>query len=142
MTVFDREFRRIRKIFQRDVMPELKKRSIFYSICKKWRCGGVGVDLGPAEIAIILLILVMVFGATKIGDLGGALGQGIKEFRTAVKDDEPEAVPANANTKAEADSGAALEFVEAMKCQSCGSLNRHDARFCSACGEAISAQAS
>jgi sec-independent protein translocase protein TatA len=100
------------------------------------------VDLGPAEIGIILLILVMVFGATKIGDLGGALGQGIKEFRAAVKDDDDEANPAKATAKASADSSPALEVVEAVKCQSCGSLNPQDARFCSVCGQAISAQAS
>jgi sec-independent protein translocase protein TatA len=49
--------------------------------------------LGPMELVIILLVLVMLFGATRLKDLGGSLGQGIKEFRSAVKDEEEEAPP-------------------------------------------------
>jgi sec-independent protein translocase protein TatA len=43
--------------------------------------------LGPMELAIILAIVIFVFGAGKVADLGGALGKGIREFRSAVKED-------------------------------------------------------
>jgi sec-independent protein translocase protein TatA len=36
--------------------------------------------LGPVELIIILTIVVVVFGAGRLSDLGGALGKGIREF--------------------------------------------------------------
>jgi len=48
-------------------------------------------NLGPTELIIILVIVIVIFGAGKLANLGGALGKGIKDFRTAVKEeDEPE----------------------------------------------------
>ena len=43
--------------------------------------------LGPLEIVIILLIVVLLFGVGRIGRIGGELGRGIKEFRKAVQDE-------------------------------------------------------
>ncbi len=47
-------------------------------------------SLGPAELIIILVIVVVLFGATKIGDIGGSVGRGIREFRREVKEGEKE----------------------------------------------------
>ena len=47
--------------------------------------------LGPMELVIILLVLVMLFGATRLADLGGSLGKGIKEFRKEVSNEDEEA---------------------------------------------------
>jgi sec-independent protein translocase protein TatA len=44
--------------------------------------------LGVPELIIILVIVLIVFGAGKLADIGGALGKGIKEFRKATKDAE------------------------------------------------------
>lgn len=44
--------------------------------------------IGLPEIAIVLLIVVLLFGVGRIGKIGGELGKGIKEFRNAVKDGE------------------------------------------------------
>lgn len=38
-------------------------------------------QLGPLEFIIILVIFMIFFGAGKLGDLGGAIGRGIREFR-------------------------------------------------------------
>jgi sec-independent protein translocase protein TatA len=38
-------------------------------------------SLGPTELIIILVIVVLIFGASRIGDIGGALGRGIREFK-------------------------------------------------------------
>ena len=47
-------------------------------------------SLGPVELILIVLAIVLIFGASKIGDIGGALGKSIKEFKKASKDeDEP-----------------------------------------------------
>jgi sec-independent protein translocase protein TatA len=50
------------------------------------------LDVGPAELLIILAIVVVLFGASRIGDLGKGLGRGIREFRKEMRDasqDEP-----------------------------------------------------
>ncbi len=44
--------------------------------------------LGPMELVIILLIVIIIFGAGKLPEIGGALGKGIKEFRKATKEIE------------------------------------------------------
>ena len=43
-------------------------------------------NLGPTELIIILVIVIIIFGAGKLPEIGGALGKGIKEFKTATKD--------------------------------------------------------
>ncbi len=43
--------------------------------------------LGPTEIIIILLVVVLLFGGRKIPELMKGLGQGLKEFKKATKDD-------------------------------------------------------
>lgn len=39
--------------------------------------------LGPAELIIILVIVLVIFGAGRLPEIGGALGKGIKEFKEA-----------------------------------------------------------
>ena len=46
--------------------------------------------LGIGELLIILAVLLLVFGAKRLPELGGALGRGIREFKTSVKDIEGE----------------------------------------------------
>ena len=48
-------------------------------------------SLGPTELILIALILVLIFGASKLGDIGGALGKSVREFKRAQKDEEAEA---------------------------------------------------
>jgi sec-independent protein translocase protein TatA len=43
-------------------------------------------NIGGWEILIILLLVIIFFGAKKIPDLAQGLGKGIKEFRKAAKD--------------------------------------------------------
>jgi len=45
-----------------------------------------GMPGGP-EIFIILIIIVLLFGAKKIPDLMKGVGKGIKEFKSATKDE-------------------------------------------------------
>lgn len=46
--------------------------------------------LGIGELLIILAVLLLVFGAKRLPELGGALGKGIREFKTSVRDIEGE----------------------------------------------------
>lgn len=43
-------------------------------------------DLSFSHILILLLVLVLVFGAKRIPEIGSSLGQGIKEFKRSLKD--------------------------------------------------------
>lgn len=44
--------------------------------------------LGPTELILILIIVIAIFGAGKLANLGGALGKGIRDFRAAVREGE------------------------------------------------------
>ena len=47
-----------------------------------------------AHILILLLVLVLVFGARRIPEIGSSIGQGIKEFKRSLKDvDAPPTTP-------------------------------------------------
>ncbi len=47
-------------------------------------------NLGFTEIAILLLILVLFFGAKRIPEIGASIGKGIKEFKRGLKDESQE----------------------------------------------------
>lgn len=47
-------------------------------------------SLGFGEIVLILLIVVVIFGSSRIPELGKGLGDGIKNFKKALKDDGDE----------------------------------------------------
>ena len=49
--------------------------------------------LGMPELVIILVILLVLFGGSKLPGLAKGLGQSIKEFKKSSKDEEPEAEP-------------------------------------------------
>jgi sec-independent protein translocase protein TatA len=46
--------------------------------------------LGTTEIILILLVILVLFGAKKIPDMMQGLGKGIKEFKKASRDIEEE----------------------------------------------------
>ena len=48
-------------------------------------------SIGAPELLIVLAIVVVLFGATRLGDIGKGLGRGIKEFRKELKDDDEDA---------------------------------------------------
>lgn len=53
--------------------------------------------LGPLEWTIIILVLVLLFGARKIPGLARGIGKGISEFRKAMKDGKQEKQDDNGN---------------------------------------------
>lgn len=48
------------------------------------------MGMGPTELIVILVILLVLFGGAKLPSLAKGIGQSIKEFKKASKD-EPEA---------------------------------------------------
>jgi sec-independent protein translocase protein TatA len=78
---------------------------------------------GPSELILILLIVVMIFGAKRIPEIMGGLGKGIKSFKKAMEGEEtPEAItpppaqpavpPAPAQSAASQDVSVAKEKIE------------------------------
>ncbi len=46
------------------------------------------IHLGPLELGIILVIIIMVFGVGKLPSVGAQIGKGIKALRKEVKEIE------------------------------------------------------
>jgi sec-independent protein translocase protein TatA len=63
--------------------------------------------LGPGELLIILAALLLLFGATKLPALAKGLGQSMKEFKKASRDEEPEAPAAEKKPEATKTQGGA-----------------------------------
>lgn len=76
--------------------------------------------LGVPELLIILVLILVLFGASKIPDLARSLGKGVSEFRKAQKEGQKEL-----------DKDAASAGV----CPSCHAQVAADARFCPQCGK-------
>ena len=50
--------------------------------------------IGVPELIVILVIILIIFGAGKLPEIGGAIGKGIKNFKKATREpDEPDATP-------------------------------------------------
>jgi sec-independent protein translocase protein TatA len=47
-------------------------------------------SLGPTELIIILIIVILLFGVGRIGKIAGELGGGIRAFRDGLKGNDEE----------------------------------------------------
>jgi len=104
---------------------------------------GIG-PFGPWELALILLIVVLIFGVGRLPEVGGAVGKGIREFRKATKDDNTDTSTmdtpdASAAGTATAPAPEAPMAGEAAFCTECGTKNPRTAKFCSQCGHSMTA---
>jgi len=52
------------------------------------------MHLGPTELLIILVIVIILFGVGRLGRIGGELGTAIREFRRGVQGEEEKAAEA------------------------------------------------
>ena len=59
------------------------------------------LGLGPTELIIILVIIVIVFGVGRISKIGGELGSGTKAFKEGLQGDEEEEVEEEAEVESE-----------------------------------------
>ena len=60
-------------------------------------------SVGPTELIIVLVIVLIIFGVGKLPEIGGAMGKAIREFRTS-QSGQDEAV-----AKSESDVGVRRE---------------------------------
>jgi sec-independent protein translocase protein TatA len=73
-------------------------------------------NIGPLELIVVLVIVLLIFGPKRLPSLGRQLGGGMREFKDSItgKDDDEntDATGRPAITKAEADTPAAAAPVE------------------------------
>jgi len=53
-------------------------------------------NIGPLELAIVLIIALVIFGPKRLPELGKSVGRGIREFKSSISgddDDEPQPQP-------------------------------------------------
>jgi sec-independent protein translocase protein TatA len=58
-------------------------------------------NIGPMEIAIVLVIALVIFGPKRLPELGQSMGKGIREFKGSISGDKDDAkeLPAAEETK-------------------------------------------
>jgi sec-independent protein translocase protein TatA len=52
------------------------------------------LGIGPLEIVIVLIIVLIIFGPKRLPDLGRSLGRGMREFKDSVTGKDQEELPA------------------------------------------------
>jgi sec-independent protein translocase protein TatA len=59
--------------------------------------------IGVQELVVILLIALVIFGPTKLPQIGSGLGKAIRDFKKGVSDDDPEDATKEARKEASKD---------------------------------------
>ncbi len=62
--------------------------------------------IGPWEIAIVLVLILLIFGPRKLPDLGASLGKSIRGFRKGLKETQDEVSSAVAEARTAGDTDA------------------------------------
>lgn len=44
------------------------------------------MNIGPVEMVFIVVVLLLIFGAKRLPELGSGLGKGIREFKNSMRD--------------------------------------------------------
>lgn len=84
--------------------------------------------MGAPELIIIALIVLLLFGSSKLGDVGGSVGRGLREFRQATKEDDEVALP---------DVSAPLVNGSVHHCAECGGRVGDSQKYCGGCGSPV-----
>ena len=61
-------------------------------------------NLGTGEVIILLLVILLLFGAKRLPELARGLGKGINEFKDAVETGKQEIMDSNEDIESEEDS--------------------------------------
>lgn len=60
-------------------------RVISYTVFLKFQEESLMSMPGPMEIIVILVVVLLLFGAKRLPEIGRALGEGIREFKKSIK---------------------------------------------------------
>ncbi len=61
--------------------------------------------LGPLELVLILVLVMIIFGVGKLPEIGGAIGKGLREFRKAQSEVEELTKPIEADKQEQKPAG-------------------------------------
>ena len=81
------------------------------------------MGFGPWEVVILLVILVIIFGAGRLTNVSTAVGRSVREFKTAVNEEPKPAAP--------------VVTTPPVICAACATPNVATNKFCSSCGVAL-----
>ena len=56
-------------------------------------------NVGPLEIALVLVIALVVFGPKRLPELGKSMGKGIREFKGSLSMDDKDDIAAESSTE-------------------------------------------
>ncbi len=86
-------------------------------------------SIGGPELILVVVVVLIVFGAGKLPTVFGQVGKGIRSFREEAEKDVSKPVAATTATAAAA----------GRYCSSCGKPNNESAKFCASCGTPLAA---
>jgi sec-independent protein translocase protein TatA len=69
----------------------------------------------PWHLVLILIIALVVFGPGKLGDVGGALGRGIREFKTSMNTEETASTDQEVKTETKTSDNGKTEVTEKVE---------------------------
>jgi sec-independent protein translocase protein TatA len=69
-------------------------------------------NVGPLEIAVVLIIVLIIFGPKRLPELGQSMGRGIREFKNSISGDKDKDSPEEERRELEASQPAADESVK------------------------------
>jgi sec-independent protein translocase protein TatA len=94
-----------------------------------------GLFANPLHWAILIVVVLIIFGPGKLPGVGSALGQSLREFRKASQTDPKQ--PATAASVATALELTQASHADTIACEACGASNPPEARHCSGCGASL-----
>ena len=56
-------------------------------------------NIGPLEIAVVLVIVLVIFGPRRLPELGKSMGKGIREFKGSLSMDDKDEIAAESSAK-------------------------------------------
>jgi sec-independent protein translocase protein TatA len=71
--------------------PNTSRREAFYNESVVSEGDSMLRSIGPTELIVIIIVVVLLFGGKKIPELAKGLGEGIRHFKGAIKNEEEEA---------------------------------------------------
>jgi sec-independent protein translocase protein TatA len=69
-------------------------------------------NVGPLEIAVVLIIVLIIFGPKRLPELGQSMGRGLREFKNSISGDKDKDSPEEKQPELEASQSTADQSVK------------------------------